>query len=277
MKFLLLPCFLLAAFAVQAQYYYKDIIGTRESSNLIRTYQKAGVSQVSVASYDADNTRNDDFAITQTFSKPHAVLRTATRDGDTKESVLITYADTAGRVIKTIDSSANLMSTTEYNYDNSGRLTLIKSVSTDSTKRLNETEVHQWFYNNGQVARMLRIINGTDTTFVDFKIDGGNVSEEWSTRRGVKEDPVYYYYNAANQLTDIVRYNQRAKRLLPEYMFEYAADGKMIQKITVPANSSAYLIWRYQYDADGLKTKEAIYDRYKTLNGKIEYQYARGE
>jgi YD repeat-containing protein len=277
MKFLLVPCFLLAACAVQAQYYYKDIIGTRESSNLIRTYQKAGVSRVTVASYDAENTRNEDFSITQTFSKPHAVLRTATRDGDTKESVLTTFADTAGRVIKTIDSSANLMSITEYSYDNAGRLTLIKSVSTDSSKTLNETEVHQWLYTNGQVARMLRVINATDTTFVDFKIDGANVSEEWSTRRGVKENPVYYYYNAANQLTDIVRYNQRAKRLLPEYMFEYAADGKLIQKITVPANSSAYLIWRYQYDADGLKTKEAIYDRYKTLNGKIEYQYARGE
>jgi YD repeat-containing protein len=277
MKFLLIPCFLFAACAVQAQYYYKDIIGTGESSNLIRTYQKAGVSRVTVTSYDAENTRNDDFSITQTFSKPHALLRTATRDGDTKESVLTPFADTAGRVIKTIDSSVNLMSITEYSYDNAGRLTLIKSVSTDSSKTLNETEVHQWFYTNGHVARMLRVINATDTTFVDFKIDGGNVSEEWSTRRGVKENPVYYYYNAAKQLTDIVRYNQRAKRLLPEYMFEYAADGKLIQKITVPANSSAYLIWRYQYDADGLKTKEAIYDRYKTLNGKIEYQYARGE
>jgi hypothetical protein len=277
MKYLLLPCFLLAAVTLHAQYYYKDIIGTRESSNLIRTYQRAGVSRVTVASYDAENTRNEDFSVTQTFSKAHALLRTATRDGDTRESVLTTFADTAGRVIKTVDSSANLMSTTEYSYDNVGRLTLIKSVSTDSSKRLNETEVHQWLYNNGQVARMLRIINETDTTFVDFRIDGGNVAEEWSTRRGVKEDPVYYYYNTANQLTDIVRYNKRAKRLLPEYMFEYAVDGKVIQKITVPANSSAYLIWRYQYGADGLKTKEAIYDRYKTLNGKIEYQYARGD
>jgi hypothetical protein len=56
-------------------------------------------------------------------------------------------------------------------------------------------------------------------------------------------------------------------------MFEYAPDGKVIQKITVPANSSDYLIWRYQYNSNGLKIKEAIYDRHKTLNGKIEYQY----
>lgn len=276
MKYLLLPFFLFVGSCLHAQYYYKDIIGTRESSDLIRAYQKAGITDVSVKSYDADNTRNEDFLVTQTFSKPHVVLRTRTSEGAARESVLTTYADTAGRVLKTVDSSANLLSITDYVYDNAARLALIKSVSTDSTKRLNETEVHHWEYRNGLPARMLRIVNGSDTTVVDLKLDGGKVVEEQSARRGVK-DTVYYYYNGANQLTDIVRYNKRAGRLLPEYMFEYGADGKVIQKITVPANSSAYLIWRYQYNADGLKIKEAIYDRDKTLNGKIEYQYARGE
>jgi len=276
MKYLLLPVLFFTCISLHAQYYYKDILGTKESSDLIRTYQKAGVTRVNVNSYDADDTRNENFLVTQTFSKPHAVLRTTTRDGDTPESVLTSYADNTGKVIKTTDSSANLISTTEYQYNNAGNLIYIKSVSTDSTKTLNETEVHQWQYNNGQVARMLRIVNERDTTYVDFKLDSGKVVEEWSTRQGVKEDPVYYYYNANNRLTDIVRFNKRANRLLPEYMFEYAPDGKIIQKITVPANNSEYLIWRYQYDSDGLKVKEAIYDRSKTLNGKIEYQYSRG-
>lgn len=276
MKRLLLPVLLVAGFSLHAQYYYKDIIGSQESSELIKTYQKAGVTQVNVNSYDADNTRNEDFRISQTFSKPHAMLRTTTHDGDTKESVLTSYADNDGRIIKTIDSSANLMSTTQYQYDNSGHLSFIKSVSTDSSKTLNETEVHQWFYKNGQIDRMLRTVNDLDTTYVDFKLDSGKVVEERSTRKGIKQEPVYYYYNAVNRLTDIVSFNKRANRLLPEYMFEYAPDGKLIQKITVPANNSEYLIWRYQYDADGLKIKEAIYDRHKTLNGKVEYQYSRG-
>jgi len=277
MKHLLLPAALLIGFALHAQYYYKDIVGTKESSDLIKTYQKAGVSRVNVASYDADNTRNDNFLVAQTFSKPHATLRTTTHDGDNPESVLTSFADSAGRVIKTIDSSANLVSVTEYSYDNAGRLTVMKNVSTDTAKSLTETELHQWEYKDGLPARMLRIVNGTDTTYVDFKVDGGNVVEERSTRRGVAEEPVYYYYNNQNRMTDIVRFNNKAKRLLPEYMFEYAADGKLIQKITVPANSSEYLIWRYQYDTAGLKTKEAIYDRNKQLNGRIEYQYAHGE
>jgi hypothetical protein len=261
--------------SLHAQYYYKDIIGNKESSELIRTYQNANVTAVSLTSYDAENTKNDDFFVAQTFSKPHARLRTVTRNGSSNESVLTSYADSAGRVLKTVDSSANLTSITEYNYNDNGQLRFIKSNSTDSSKRINETEIHQWEWANGQVARMLRIINNTDTTVVDFKVDGGNVVEEWSTKRGVRSEPVYYYYNTQNRLTDIVRFNKKANRLLPEYMFEYSADGKVIQKITVPANSSEYLIWRYQYNADGLKTREAVYDRYKTLNGKIEYQYQR--
>ena len=97
-------------------------------------------------------------------------------------------------------------------------------------------------------------------------------------QRGVRSEPVYYYYNENNQLTDIVRFNKKAKRLLPEYMFEYSEDNRVIQKITVPANSFDYLIWRYQYNQQGLKTKEAIYskdDKRKQL-GRIEYQYFFG-
>jgi hypothetical protein len=102
------------------------------------------------------------------------------------------------------------------------------------------------------------------------------VSEEMETRRGVKNRPVLYYYNDNNQLTDIVRYNARAKQLLPEYMFEYSTANQVIQKITVPSNSSEYLIWRYQFNPQGLKTKEVIYDKQKKVTGKIEYQYSLG-
>ena len=68
----------------------------------------------------------------------------------------------------------------------------------------------------------------------------------------------------------------KAKRLLPEYMFEYSPANQIIQKITVPSNGSNYLIWRYQYDDRGLKVREAVFDKYKQLTGKIEYQYQFG-
>jgi hypothetical protein len=124
---------------------------------------------------------------------------------------------------------------------------------------------------------MLRIKNKKDTTYVDFKLDeNGNVTEETETRKRVTSRPYYYYYNDNNQLTDVVRYNDRAKQLLPEYMFEYSASDQVIQKITVPSNNSDYLIWRYQYNPQGLKIKEVVYSKHDKRNplGKIEYQYS---
>ena len=122
---------------------------------------------------------------------------------------------------------------------------------------------------------MLRIKNKVDTIYVSFKTDEkGRIIEEQETRKGVKSEPYYYYYNNSGQLSDIVRYNPKARRLLPEYMFEYSPSNQVIQKITVPSGSDKYLIWRYQYNAQGLKTKEAIYDKQKQLTGKVEYQYS---
>ncbi len=277
MKTLLLSLTLFLGMASQAQYYYIDIIGARESAEMIKAYRDNKVSRVVVNSYDANNTRSDDFYVEQTYSPTEQLLKTTTRSNETDASVLLSYTDAAGRVIKTVDSSANIISVTTYQYDDNGKLTLIKSNSRDTANKLNETEEHYWQYQNNQVYRMLRIKNGIDTTFVELKLDGnGNVVEEQTRRRGIASEPVYYYYDANNRLTDIVRFNNKARRLLPEYMFEYSPANKVIQKITVPANSSDYLIWRYQYDAGGLKTKEAVYDKHKTLTGKIEYQYQRG-
>lgn len=277
MKKLLLPALLFVCFTAQGQYYYKDIIGTKESSDLIKSYKANNIVRVVVNSYDATDTRNDDFFVEQRFDPSERKLRTITRSEATNESVLISFSDAEGRIIRTIDSSEALTSTTEYEYDASGKLLKVTSTTTDTAKTLNETEMHLWEYRNNQVHRMLRIKNGRDTMFVSFKIDeNGNVAEEQSTRLGKQSDPVYYYYDANNRLTDIVRFNNRANRLLPEYMFEYAPGNQVIQKITVPANGSDYLIWRYLYDGRGLKVKEAIYDKYKTLTGKIEYKYEQG-
>lgn len=277
MKALLLPFLLFVTTLCHAQYYYKDIIGTKESADIIKTYRNNKVNRVSVASYDAEGTRSDDLFVEQVFSPATQTLRTITRSGETDESVLTSFADAEGRIIKTVDSSENMISTTQYQYDDAGRLFTITSTSSDTAKKLSETEVHQWEYRDNKIYRMLRIKNGIDTSVVEFRLDGnGNVVEEQSIRRGVKADPVYYYYDANNRLTDIVRFSNKARRLLPEYMFEYSPANQVIQKITVPANSSNYLIWRYQYDAGGLKVKEAIYNKQKSLTGKIEYQYQRG-
>ena len=261
---------------VDAQYYYKDIIGTKETSDLIRSYRTNRVSRVLLNSYDAENTKNDDFYVEQVFSAPNQYLKTITRLGDANESTLISYTDANNNVVKTVDSSETITTTSVYKYGADGLLESVVSISSD-TARSNQAEEHRWEYKDNKIARMLRIKDKKDTAYITFKTDDkGNIIEEQSIRKGISSEPVYYYYDNNNRLTDIVRFSNKAKRLLPEYLFEYSPSNQVIQKITVPANSSDYLIWRYQYDDKGLKIKEAIFDKRKQLTGKIEYLYQFG-
>jgi hypothetical protein len=238
---------------------------------------KNKVSRVLLTSYDADNTKSDDFFVQQEFSPLTRQLKTITATGadNANTSVVFTYADENGNVIRTVDSSGIVVNITTYRYDVSGNLNLVTISSSDTAS--SESEQHAWQWENGKPVKMLRIKNKMDTTYVDFKLDeNGNVSEERETHKRVQSKPYYYYYNDNNQLTDVVRYNDRAKQLLPEYMFEYSPNNQVIQKITVPTNNSDYLIWRYQYNPQGLKVKEVVYSKYDKRNplGKVEYQYS---
>ena len=279
MKISFLAVTIFLSFAVQAQYYYKDIVGTKESADLIKTYMANKVSRVLLTSFDETNTKTEEFYVEQQFSVKDRSLRTITRSGVTNESVLITYFDANGNVIKTVDSTDLMKSVSVYAYNSSGQLTSVVSTSSDSSFRTIQVEEHLWQYNDGKVSSMLRIKNKVDTTYVTFVLDDrGNVIEEQATRKGVKTEPVHYYYDDSNRLTDVVRFNNKARRLLPEYMFEYSASNQVIQKITVPTNNSKYMIWRYQYNNQGLKVREAVYskdDKRKPL-GKVEYQYTFG-
>jgi hypothetical protein len=277
MKSLLVFSFLLILLTANSQYYYKDILGTKETADLIKTYRNNKVSRVLLNSYDAENTKSDDFYVEQIFSLPNQFLRTTTRSGVTNESVLVSFTDASGNVIKTIDSSETIITTSIYNYNDKGMLQSVISSSADTAHSINQTEEHRWEYENDKIVRMLRIKDKMDTAYISFKSDDkGNIIQEQSVRKGITSEPVYYYYDSNNRLTDIVRFSNKAKRLLPEYLFEYSPSNQVIQKITVPANSSEYLIWRYQYDEKGLKIKEAVFDKHKQLTGKIEYIYQFG-
>jgi len=277
MKSLLLASTLFTWLSSPAQYYYKDITGTKETSELIKTYIKNKVSRVGLTSYDADNTKSDNLFVQQEFFADQKLLKTITGTGagNANTSVVFTYADENGNPLKTIDSTGVVVNTTIYNYDAAGNLSSVTITSSDTT--ISESEQHIWQWQNNKPFKMLRIKNKKDTVYIDFRLDeNGNVIEETETHKQFSSKPYYYYYNDSNQLTDIVRYNERAKQLLPEYMLEYSASNQVIQKIAVPTNNSDYLIWRYQYNAQGLKLKEAVYSRHDKKNplGKIEYQYS---
>lgn len=274
MKALLFLALSVCGISAQAQYYYKDVVGTGETASMLRHYRESNINRVVLASYDGDNTRINDLNIEQQFDAGSGTLRTTTSSGVQGRSVLFSHTDAAGRVVKTVDSSETSISTTTYQYRPDGKLQNVLSVSNDKSGTFSVKEEHVWQYEGDRITGMLRIRNSKDTTFVTFKHDEqGNIIEEHARRNGVKQEPVYYYYNDKNQLTDIVRFNNKARRLLPEYMFEYNDAGQVIQRITFPANSSEYTIWRYQYNNKGLRIKEAIYNKQKELTGKVEYTY----
>lgn len=266
----------LVTICVHAQYYYKDILGSAATNSQLNVYMANKVRAVSLKSFDADGTVSTGFLVEQVVDRDNKVLKTTTRSGVTEESVLSTWFDEKARVIRTTDTSGTAINTALYSYDEKGRIRSISNFSGDTSRKGNEAEEHQWSYNpDGQPAQMLRIINAIDTTLIKFTTDeNGNVAQETIYKKGKAGDPVYYYYNEKKQLTDIVRYNYKLKKLLPDYMFEYSDAGQVIQKITVPSNKAAdYLIWRYQFDARGLKVKEALFNKDKQLTGRIEYNY----
>lgn len=109
---------------------------------------------------------------------------------------------------------------------------------------------------------MWRIINNSDSLEVVFlKDEAGNIGYERTYKKGVEKEVIYYYYDEKKRLTDIVRYQSKVKRLIPDIMFEYDDNDRVIQKITTTSSlNMKYLIWRYIFNSKGLKTKEALFN-----------------
>src|SRR5215831_12245997 len=241
---------IITSISLDAQYYYKDIIGTKELNQLIKMYRANKVKVVEGTGFDGEGLQKNDFSETHHFLTDHNLLEISSRSkADTSNEY---YRFNSKGLLTTItDTSSGASSTTTYEYDDKDNPVSIKNVVNDVNDSVYEDEVHQWYYRaDGKPTRMLRIINNADTTDVHFTLDEkGNVIEELPIVKKTNREKTYYYYDDKNRLTDIVRYNTKARRLLPDYMFEYSASNQVAQKITtLSAGGTGYLIWRYLYD-----------------------------
>ncbi len=270
---------LISSVTSHSQYYYKDIIGTREINQTIKLYLSNKVLSAEAIGFNGDGLKNSDFSETHTFLAGNNLLKIATRDKTIITNEYYRF-DSKGLLINMTDTSSSLVSTTSYAYGERENPVLIKNTVTDGDDSIYTNEVHQWFYNGqGKPLRMLKISNNTDTTEVRFTLDEkGNVIEELPFIKKVSGEKTFYYYDDNHRLTDIVRFNTKARRLLPDYMFEYTEQNQVSQKITTLSMMDlGYLIWRYVYDDKGLKTKEASFNKDKVMTGKIEYSYRFGQ
>lgn len=279
MKNLFLSLLLFLSVPSFAQFYYKDLISSAESSRTMKTYLLNKVVFVTAAGYDADGVKTNDFAERREVLQHGTILKTITRH-TTDTTFSISRFDDQSRLMKVTDSGTGLTSITTYTYDASGKIISIKNSTKDTSDEITSNETHYWFYNAaGQPEKMVQVVNNTDSTEYRFHIDEkGNVADEQSFRKGVAGEMIYYYYDDKNRMTDIVRYNERLKKMLPDYMFEYDENDHVLQKLTTLSNLHlGYLIWRYAFNDKGLKTKEALYNKDKVMTGKIEYTYTFSE
>jgi hypothetical protein len=265
----------IVSFDATAQYYYKDIITTQQIGGTYQQYKLNAVSRVNVSAFDRNVPVNDAVVIQQTVNTRQNSIITYTRVPDADENWLKSYYNEKGQLVKTTDSTEEIVAHTLYQYNDKG---LLSTISNQSVPKNNPalTEFHQWVYNSAdQPEKMIKIKNATDTTVISFTTDEkGNIGEEKALRKGVLVEKIYYYYDDKNRLTDIARYNKRADKILPDYVFEYNERGQVITTILFPEGMPGnYQTWRYIYGADGLKIKEQCYNKQKELVGRVEYNY----
>ncbi|RYY15777.1 MAG: hypothetical protein EOO04_28085 [Chitinophagaceae bacterium] len=269
----LLVLFSIVFFSASSQYYYKDLIVTKELQTKHQSYRKNAVRAVEYASFDANNQPIEGFTCQQTVAPDFSMIRTVTKTTLSGTSESIAYFNQKGQLIRTTDTAEGNKTNTEYRYDANNRLVVINSVSTSPGNTSNQ-EQHIWEYNEkGQPKNAFKIKNGIDTTYISFVFDDqGNLAEENSKRNNLGLPAIYYYYDEDKQLTDIVRYNNKARRLLPDYIFEYE-DNRVGSMLVAEEGTGDYQKWYYSYDDNGLKLQDACYSKTKVLIGRVEYKY----
>jgi hypothetical protein len=258
-----------------AQYYYKDILGTKQVIAERKALQEQKKRTVSVKSFEADGTASQGFFCLKKISKDYRKIETYTKSLATGRSIVTSFFDKNGLLLKTIDSSETNFSSISYTYDNKNNVTAITSVSrsNDDDFVTSLLEVRQYIYNDKSLpVKMLLIRNSKDSMEVDFTIDEkGNVTEEQEV--AVYGQHYYYYYDDSSRITDIVRYNLVKQKAIPDFIFEYNDAGQMVQMIaTEEGISGNYYLWRYAYNG-GLKTEDKCFSKEKQLQGYFEYEY----
>jgi len=265
---------LLFYFAANSQYYYKDLVAAADITRLMKTYTTNNIKKITAKGITPEGSPSSEFS--EVGEVNGTTLKVTTNNNKAISTLKFNFND-RGQLVNSVDSAINVKSTSTYFYDANGKIISISNSATDadSSGDFSQTEIHQYIYKDGKLDKMWRIINKTDSLEVRFVTDEhGNVIEERNFRRGVLADPIYYYYDDRNRLTDIVRFNYKANRLLPDYLFEYDDNDRVIQKITTTSgNNLGYLTWRYLFDEKGLKTKEALFNKDKQLQGRIDYSY----
>ncbi len=256
-----------------AQYYFNDILSTNQSNEQYKLLRSQKIRVIKAASFEPDNTPTEGFALQQEISQDGKKIVITTTLNQLTSTTTSTYDQ--GKVKRTQTDNKGISSKTDYTYDAQGRVQKIQFLTSDTAMKSTLTEIHEWRYDEyGAPISMLKIKDGTDTTFITFiKDEQGDIGEEQWKRNGKLVENYFYYYNNKHQLTDIVKPNIKARKLLPEFLYDYDANGKLTQMTQYSLSSNNYFMWKYTYNEKGLKASEVCTDKSKAVVGRIVYNY----
>ncbi|MEO6917022.1 MAG: hypothetical protein ABI151_16545 [Chitinophagaceae bacterium] len=273
-KLLFLAALMTLTLSASSQYYYKDLVSTQQINNTYRLLRQNKIKLVKLKSYQGAVPIEEGFICEQRVNLARNEVVTYTKTANSPETFFTAIYNAQGSLVRTTDSTAEAVSTTRFTYNNAGKLELLNTETHATDKSSVSSESHRWEYRNNQPYRMFRTKNDVDTASFYFTVDQkGNLSEEEQKTGKFLSRKMFYYYDEKNRLTDIVQYSPLAKRLLPNYVFEYEDNGELSTMTVVPEGSNDYQKWYYKYDEGGLRLVEFCYDRKNELLGKIEYDY----
>jgi len=261
--------------AVNAQYYYKDILSTLQQNKEFSILKNANIKLIKISSFDENDQPSDGFFCEKKINKTFTQSQMLSKSNITGQSLLVTDYNNKGEVVKTTTTTPTTDNTVQFQYDQNGNISLITTNTIADGDSSGITETHEYFYENGKPVKMLRKKNNKLISTITFVLDDkGNVIEEDPSGNTI-DKKYYYYYDDHSRLTDVVHFNVIAKKLLPDYMFEYSTGTQPKQMISVDETGRNYFIWKYAYDDKNLPEIQKCFSKEKNLLGTIQFDYVQ--
>lgn len=271
--YLAMFCFILSISAANAQYYYKDLMSTFQLNQEFNILKNAKLHIIKISSFDENDQPSKGFFCEKKINKNYSQSQMLSKSNITGESLLQTDYNPMGEIIKTTTTTPTTTNTIEFKYNDSGNISVITTNTIADGDSNGILETHEYFYKDGKPVKMIRKRNNTIISTIIFLSDNkGNIIEEDPSGKGL-DQKYYYYYDDNNRLTDVVHFNVVAKKLLPDYMFEYNNESKPKQMISVDETGRNYFIWRYAYNDKKLPEIQKCYSKEKKLLGTIQFDY----
>ena len=273
MKKFFLSVFILLSFnALQAQYYYKDLVSNAQVVADMKAYKENKIKKIVLKSFEDNGVESEGFFCEKKINKEYTKAALYTKAYISAASLFTSTFDTDGKLLNTYDSSLLSVTHIIYSYNSDNLISSITSAVRSSDEDFSNEikEEHFYTYNNGKPLKITRVKNGKDTTDILLALDeNGNVAIEKDTKNGTK---FFYYYDSKRRLTDIVQANEYSKNAKPDYIFEYNNAGLITQMTSLEEGSKSFYVWKYSYE-NGLRIKERCFTDERKLMGSIEYEY----